>query len=348
MRLLVLTPTRDDTTSLYRAAGVMKDLQRKMPDLQYDLEDIDSIKKLTWSVLKLYDIVYLQRPYKSQNLVAYCKDLGIPIWVDYDDNLLELPRINERATEVYSNDPIRSQLKEIAKMATVVTVSTAELGRYYGQFNKNVKVIPNALDIEYIGPPREKVNEKKVIMWRGGDSHRGDVYRFSNQIFPATLRASDWSFLWAGFNFAERMAWYFGRDILLDDLADAFGNNVYEPAKDPTHYFRWIRDIGPRALHFPLEDSLFNRCKSNIAALEGTWSGAVCLVPDWEEWQIPGTIRYNNPVEYGEKLKMILEEQFSFNKYRGQALDYIMEHYRLSRINNLRKDLINELMNTKA
>ena len=344
MRLLVITTTRDDTTSLYRAAGIMKNLKMQMPDLDYDLHDLDKMQGLTWSLFTLYDAVFLQRPYKSLKLVTYLKDMGVPIWLDYDDNLFEIPAVNERAAKVYNDPVIRRELEEMAKLADIITVSTAGLKDVYDKFCKDVRVIPNALDFFYLGEAREKPDDKKVIIWRGGDSHRGDVYHYANKIFPAAVKHNDWLWLWSGFNFAERAAWYFCRDVVLEDLSKAFGNQKFEEPKDPTHYFRWLRNLGARAMHVPLSDSVFNRCKSNIAALEGTWSGAVCLVPDWEEWQIPGTLKYKDAAEFGEKLEAILLEQFSFNKYRGQALEYIKDVHNLTKVNGLRVQLIRDLI----
>ena len=94
----------------------------------------------------------------------------------------------------------------------------------------------------------------------------------------------------------------------------------------------------------PLHDSYFNRCKSNIAALEGTYAGAVCLVPDWPEWQIPGTLKYKTQEEFAEKAEIILKEQFSVAKYRGQAMEYIRENHDLAKVNQARVDLVNELL----
>jgi hypothetical protein len=97
-------------------------------------------------------------------------------------------------------------------------------------------------------------------------------------------------------------------------------------------------------MQVPLADSIFNRCKSNIAWIEGSFAGAVCLVPDWEEWQMPGTVRYSNPAEYGEKMKLLLNNNFNYRKYNDLSWEYIMDNLTLSRVNGQRIEILKGLV----
>ena len=328
MKILALTPTRDDTTSFYRAAGVFRDLQNKMPELKIDLYDYSQLPKITWSLLCLYDIVFMQRPWNQTGLAKYLNEMRIPLWIDYDDNLFEIPQANQRAFDAYMTDEgIRNNMIEIAKNADIVTVSTGALKTVYDHLNKNVKVIPNALDFNIIGSPQEGPT-KQSLLWRGGDSHRMDIRVHEIGILENMNKYQDWDFVFAGYN-----PWQF-----------VAKNKKYIKPMDPILYFNWIKAFAPRAMHIPLANDFFNQCKSNIAALEGTFAGAVCLVPDWQEWQIPGTIRYSSHEDYGEKLDQLLKGGFSYNKYRGQALDYIREFYNLNTVNEMRVEVVNELM----
>lgn len=328
MRILALTITKDDTTSWYRAAGVFRDMMRKMPGLTIDTHDISKIGNLTWSTLTQYDIVFQQRPYASLPLTKFLKDLHIPVWIDYDDNLFEIPQANNRAFDTFSDEKVHQNLAEIAKLADVITVSTAALKTLYGPLNKNVRVVPNALLFDFIGEPAQGTTQKTVL-WRGGDSHRMDLRVHEIQILQAQDKYKDWNFVYAGYN-----PWEF-----------YLPNKKYRKPEDPVLYFKWLKEYRPRVMQVPLYNDFFNHCKSNIAALEGTFSGAVCLVPDWEEWNvIPGTIKYKDPQDYGEKLDFLLRDQISYNKFRNQALDYIREYYDLKHVNRLRVEVVNELM----
>lgn len=330
MKLLALTVNKDDTTSFYRASGVMRDLQRKIPELQIDLNNASAIGTLTWSTLCLYDMVFLQRPFNSLNLVRFLRQMNIPVWIDYDDNLFEIPQDNSRAFDTYQDQNIQTMLIEMAKIANVVTVSTAGLKTVYDHFNKDVRVVPNAINFDLIGE-EPKPGTSKIMYWRGGDSHRLDLAIYLMQIMDYQSKYADWKWIYAGYN-----PW----EINLK-------NKVYRKPQDPVIYFQQYRADAAMAMHVPLHDSYFNHCKSNIAALEGIWGGAVCLVPDWEEWQIPGTIRYKTIEQYGEGLKTLLNEEISFNKYRSLAMEYIRDNYALSKINELRAQIVRDLMDQK-
>jgi len=228
------------------------------------------------------------------------------------------------------NKQIQDMMADIAKTADVITVSTHGLKQAYGQLNNDVRVIHNALNFESIGTEQQGPTNK-VMLWRGGDSHQEDFDTYKYVILHRQIEYTEWLWTYAGNDFYDA----------------ATPNSLYLPPKDPTHYFKWLKESANRAMQVPLTDSFFNHCKSNIAALEGTWGGAVCLVPDWEEWQIPGTLKYKTVAEYGEKLDVILKEQISFNKYRGQAMEYIREFYSLDKVNDLRVELLRELVDRK-
>ena len=297
-----------------------------MPDLHVDLHDISKLQNIDWSLLCLYDVVFLQRPWNNIAIVKYLKELKIPVWIDYDDLLFQIPRANRRAYGTYMNEQIHNTLTEIAKNADIISVSTSSLKMFYDQLNKNVRIVPNALNFELIGPEQQGKTEK-VMLWRGGDSHQQDFDTYKEEIITRQLSYQDWVFTYAGTDFYDA----------------ATPNSIFLGPKDPTIYFSWLKTAANRAMQVPLHDCFFNHCKSNIAALEGTFGGAVCIVPDWEEWQIPGTLKYKTVEEYGEKMDIVLKEQISFNKYRGQAMEYIREFYSLDKVNNLRVQILREL-----
>lgn len=326
-RLLALTITKDDTTSFYRAAGVMRDIVRQIPDLIVDIHDVSKIGKMTWSLLSQYDAVFLQRPYMLTELFTYLKEMNIPIWVDYDDNLFQVPDANHRAFDLFMDEKIQKNLVEIAKKADVITVSTQALKTMYETACKDVRVIPNCLPVEFIGSEAQ-LGKRKSMLWRGGDSHRLDIDVYEYEIGEAMDKYKEWDFAFAGFNPYRIMK----------------PNKKYRKPEDVILYMKWIREYNPIGMWVPLLDNYFNRCKSNIAALEGTFAGAVCLVPDWEEWQIPGTLKYKTPEEFGEKAQMILNGQVNAKKYRAMALEYIRDNYDLNRVNKLRVELVKELL----
>ena len=328
MKLLSLTITKVDSTSFYRANGVFGDLQRRMPDLHITSMDVKDLRNMGWPDLKLFDIVFMQRPYSGLNLqmARFVKDMRMPLWIDFDDNLFEIPRGN-RAKDTFMNPATRKNIEETARLADVISVSTGALAEIYTQLNKNVVVIPNALDTKNLLPRPKKQTE--AVLWRGSDTHNLDLYLYAEEIYSIHETYTTNEFLYLGYD-----PWFI----------PPTPNFKYAKATDPILYFQQISKIAPKIMHVPLVDSHFNRCKSDIAYLEGTYAGAVCLVPDWPEWQHPGTVRYNSVEEYAEKLRQLLNGGTSFNKYNRQAWEYIMQNRTLEVVNQQRVDLLNQLI----
>ena len=55
--------------------------------------------------------------------------------------------------------------------------------------------------------------------------------------------------------------------------------------REVPRYFQNLRRLKPTYCFVPLYDDVFNRCKSGIAWLEGTYAGAVCLASALPEFQ---------------------------------------------------------------
>jgi hypothetical protein len=327
MKLLSLTITKVDSTSFYRANGVFGNLKNKIP-LDITSIDIKNLRDMNWSDLMLYDIVFMQRPYSALNfqMARFVKDMNIPLWIDFDDNLFEIP-LDNRAFDVFSAEKVKQQIAEISKLADVITVSTLALKKVFMQFNQRVEVIPNAINTSILRPRPKKTT--KTVLWRGSDTHQLDLFVHADEIFKAQNTYGEWNFTYFGYN-----PWFI----------PGTKNKKYIKATDPILYLQQLASLAPTIMQVPLVDSHFNRCKSNIAYLEGTYAGAVCLVPDWPEWQLPGTVRYKNATEYAEKLELLLNNKISFKKYNREAWKYITENLTLDTVNNQRAEILTQLV----
>jgi hypothetical protein len=325
MKLLSLTINRNDSTSFYRANGVFHDLMSRMP---LDIRSLDhnDVKMESWSTLLLYDMVYMQRPYSAMSvkMAEYLRELGIPLWVDYDDHLLEVPAFN-RAFDVFSEPTIQQNICKILGLASLVTVSTPNLKIAYDTLSKNVHVVPNAIDLRLLNYREVKLKREKTILWRGSDTHQHDLAFYMDPILQQTAAFADWKWVYFGYN-----PWFF----------PPTPNHFYQKPTDPLYYFRHIHNLKPQIMQVPLADSVFNRCKSNIAWLEGTFAGAVCLVPEWDGWKNPGAITYNSLEQYAEKLKLLIAGNINTVKYNHLSWEYILDTLTLEKANETRKELL--------
>jgi hypothetical protein len=101
-------------------------------------------------------------------------------------------------------------------------------------------------------------------------------------------------------------------------------------------------DMAPACLHVPLADNMFNRAKSNIAAIEGGFAGAVCVCPNW--WNLPGTLSYNDGPSYYQAIKSVITGEIDKIAYNRILWEYVMDELPLSKINVLRLQIINSLL----
>jgi hypothetical protein len=280
------------------------------------------------------DAIMIQRPFSKEalNLCGYIKLLGIKLWIDYDDNLFALNPEND-VSEMYDDTNIKENIKGILRMADVVTVPTENLKQDYSEFNKNITVIPNAFNDTIFFRPKELAPRTNNCAWRGPRTHIWDLLSHINEINQLTEKFSDWRFVFMGFRIDKSVLYYYLHNT---------NNKAHIPSMDPVIYFKALMDMSPSCLHVPLADNPFNRAKSNIAAIEGNYAGAVCVVPAW--WNMPGTIPYTDGKSYYEGIKSVLSGEVDKVAMNKEAWDYIMDCLRLSKVNEQRIDIIKSLL----
>lgn len=324
--ILFLTYNSADACSFYRAGGVVKDL-RRVCDHVITVAQWNRID-LNWQTLLDFDIIMMQRPFSraAKELCIGIKSMNIPLWIDYDDNLFCVPPEN-RSNKIYDKPEIKSQIEEIIKMADVITVTNQDLKESLIQFNKNIEIIPNAFNDSIFRRGILRKREKLVI-WRGTDTHIWDIMRYGRSISKATAEFPDYRFVYLGFN-----PWFLNQAANQSFIADEM---------DIIYYFNHVFSMAPMVMQVPIVDELFNRCKSNIAYIEGTYFGALCVVPKW--WDVPGALSYDSEGSYYEALKQALSGEVDIEAQNAMAWQYIMDELTLSKVNVKRLNVINSLL----
>jgi hypothetical protein len=325
MEILFLTVQQSDTCAFYRSSGVVPDLRTKTKH-NITLTQMDRVN-LDWSFITQFDLVMIQRGFTKEvlNLCGYIKHCNIKLWVDYDDHLFAVNPENP-TYQLYASPDIQANIKGILKLADVVTVPTEYLRQAYIEFNKNIVVVPNALN-DLLFKRAELVPRTNHCIWRGPPAHIYDLMSHADQINHIIKEFDQWRFVFMGFS-----PWF---------LAETT-NKFNIPVMDIVIYFKTFVDLAPSCMHVPLADNAFNRTKSNIAAIEGTYAGAVCVVPAW--WNFPGTIPYNNPDEYYEGIRSVLSGEVDKAAMSRIAWEYVQDCLLLSKVNVERLQVINSLL----
>lgn len=325
-RLNCLIPDKLNAVSFYRGVGPLSRLTKNSSNELF----LDFENNMNWGTIAIASALFMILPigkglFKISELAKRC---STPTWLDFDDNLFSIPKWNP-ACVTYTHD-VQKDLKATISICDWVSVTTPELANVISEYNKNVVVIPNALDEQLLGFEYSP-GKNKIINWRGGNTHSEDLKSILGVIknIQATKNFMDWTWSFLGPN--SEIA---KKTLPSAKVIDRLGL---------VEYFETIKEMSPMLQIVPLVDHPFNRSKSNIAWIEGTWSGAVTIAPHYlEEFQKPGVVHYSSPEQLEEILQDFMKHPEKLEALYSLSFNYIKEHLLLSKVNLQREKLLYE------
>lgn len=196
------------------------------------------------------------------NLIRYCRKNGKATVIDVDDWWFGIPYTHP--DWIHLRLYPRKFMEKCWEEATAITVPTKELKKKMLQYNRNVFVIPNFLDLNLWESektdvksriaqqvPKHNLLEAVIVGWAGGCSHYDDLMMFKD-VVDGLMKSYDYVWLvLAGYDpgiFND-----ISRKIFVSPLPFKF----LPAALD-------VIDIGVA----PLIDNEFNECKSPVKVLE--------------------------------------------------------------------------------
>lgn len=296
--------------------------------------------ELSWNWLMPCDAVLVQRPWLPMHVqvMVQAHMMGLPVWIDWDDDYAAVHPSNP-SYRVFAN--CGEMLDRATVVADIISVSTDEIGRRRCERTKTmskVRVIPNAA--QFPGCDLNKPRMRRVC-WRGGASHEFDLLNF----LPVLVEiAKDKQFSYWDWCFLGDVPWQVLELMPRDRLVSDFGAEPYLYMEAMNKLMPWVHIV-------PLANTPFNPAKSNLAWIEASLAGAIVLAPDWQEWRRPGIANYQDKADFKEKLQAILKCYVS-NKGAHPSAQFsqrwILENLSLSKVNEQRWDILNQLANVNA
>lgn len=330
--LAVKLPNMTETTSWYRAMGPLGDLRRRVKNL-----NLVFVNEFNWATAGCCDGLFMQRPYTDEHVKTFntAKRCGVPVWLDYDDLLLSLPTDNP-AFFIYMREEIQKNLRDMMTGADVITVSTQYLKECLKHLNKNIVVVPNALNLfalNHLVAGKAQGKRQKIIAWRGSATHQRDVFTMAPGLinFSRETKIADWKWHWMG----DTM--WFATDNMPHEKTFITAPNDVEA------FHEALYDLAPSVLMVPLAKSHFNLCKSHIAWLEASWVGAAAVVPKWPEWDYPGAITYTTENDFVDALREVTSGM-PVEKAAAISMQKIMDCFTLEKVNPMRCDVLCSLL----
>lgn len=295
IRVGVASPGPLDATSYYRCWGPWSRITKIFSN---DIEIVD-LSHMHWKAAMSLDLLFFQRPDNSDHLafIQKAKAYGLPVWIDYDDHMGDVPESNEIGTR-FRTPEVQANITKCLELADLTTTTTPFLATYYSQLCKQVRVIPNAWDNVLFPivnrPPREVKRDYNVICWRGTIYSHMDDFKVIEETFLKLAKAKYNHFLFLG-----------GVPPFASQL-DPKKTTIIQFIEDIGGFFQTFRAERPDVLVVPLVDRPFNRAKSAIAAYEAAYANVPVIAPNWDTWQYSHVTNYNDPNEIHDLVKEVL------------------------------------------
>lgn len=330
MKILLVLQGLHGACPFYRSIGPFKRIEKDNPDIEVQVVDISQDSKPFWMHLTATDVVYFERPVSDSMLGIFrdISELGVKIWIDYDDNLMCLPKWN---ADHVNNGLHKKIIEKCASYADLITTSTFPLQKMFLKYNDNVQIIPNAFD-NCLFKHGFKFSKKKIIFWRGSPTHDSDLEIFHSVYEQIYKFYSDWSWVVIG-----------GGDCSIFKNRENITFLSYTPSL--LSYFRQTLNISPGILLYPLVDNHFNFCKSHIAWLEATYFGAVTIAPNFPEWKKEKgcLVNYKKPEDIPLHIDELINNENDRQQMYIKSRRILQKNYMIDEINKIRIQLMREL-----
>lgn len=217
------------------------------------------------------DVVVLQRQVTQHQILEMrrLKQFTDRFMVyELDDYLPNLP-IKSVHRETMPKDVVKS-LRQSLQWVDKFVVSTEPLAEAVSSFHNNIEVVENCLPVEwwsdFSGVEQESKSDRPRVGWAGGSGHTGDL-----ELIADVVQALSDEVHWVFFGMCPpKLRPY------VHELHEGVDIHQY-PAK--------LASLNLDLALAPLEDNLFNRCKSNLKLLEYGACGYPVVCTDTAPYQ---------------------------------------------------------------
>jgi glycosyltransferase involved in cell wall biosynthesis len=304
----LVLPSDTSGVGKFRSVSPHIKLQNLYPeDFHVDIDYSPKINDINY--WKKYQIVHFHRSFGNMdqcaNLVRSLKNLGIIMIADIDDYWM--PTKEHPIHQLILENKMNQKIMDNLKAASYVITTTELFANEIKKLNKNVIVLPNAIDPnegQFNQPtlPSDKIR----IGWLGGSSHLHDLKLLDGMVSKLQPIQDKLQYYVCGFDTRgtvtelnkqtgeqkqrpirpEETIWVKYEEIFTNNYKivspeyklylDKFEDSVY-PKLDDENYVRvWTRPVDTYARNYsnfdislaPIKNHIFNRMKSQLKVIE--------------------------------------------------------------------------------
>lgn len=277
--------------------------------------------------------VRIQRQATPQqlNFVKYLKALGdkmgFSVVYEIDDVVFykDIPKYN-KFRGAFVDDKIKEATTEMMSMCDEITVTCDYMKEYYKEHtgNENITVIPNypprywldQYDETGIEQNYSKRRKKPRVLYAGSGAHfdvdnvvgQKDDFGHVVDTVIKTVNKYQWVFMGA-------------YPMKLHNLVRA-GKIEFHPWTTLYEYPRLVKKIRANVMVAPLQDNIFNRCKSDLKYIEGCALGIPTVCQDMCTYE-NAMFKFNTADEMVDQIDNIMSEKTNYMKYVRKGREVI-------------------------
>jgi glycosyltransferase involved in cell wall biosynthesis len=296
---------------------------------------------------KQFDIIHYHRHFgpheRMDSLFAELRSAGVVLIMDIDD--FWEPATTHPLFEIVRKEGLTQKIKEVVEKSQYVTTTTNIFANHIKPLNKNVYVIPNALNMEdkmWTSEVMPNQTDKCRISWIGGSSHHHDL-KLMEQSIKMLYGSKDledrFQFVMCGFDTrgtiteirpdgSKNSRNIQPHETIWMKFEEIFTANYKEQAKDP-EYFKWLSKIKREEYPDMYKKNYIRRWTLPLTQYGKHYDYCdVCLAPidaidryKTEKGQIINRTNYFNEVkselkiiEAGMKKKALIAQDFGIYK----------------------------------
>jgi len=329
VNLLIATDPRNaPSVQFYRTVGPCSQLPEEINVTVKTQNELLQLEQWAWG---RFQAILIERPHtpEGHTLIHIAKTYGVKVWLDIDDDLVNIPIWNEASTQ-WAHPKAQERIMAAFQAADLLTVSTPALLKLYGGANKNIACIPNAFnDAVFTPAPIQPQGRPVKMAWRGSGKHSGDIEEVKRPLLKAY---ADTGMRWKFYG-AQPPAWL------------PFQHGEYRKFSPLYDYFLQLAADAPDWLFVPLMNILFNHAKSKCAAIEQFMlsGGAVIAPHGLPEFNMPGVLRYRDNADLTNIFADIAKGKVTKEEYAQAGQEHIKTHLSLSALNVQRSALLKQM-----
>lgn len=297
---------------------------------------VNTSKILYKSVFKDISIVLYTRnsAYDIEQLIKFRKEFGFKLVVDIDD-YWHLPQ-NHTLYKYWMDFKMSDAITYAISKSDLVTTTNAYLRDKIYPLNKKVEIIPNALPYGEKQFNSEKLDTKNIL-YSANITHLEDLkgISFFLEMCKNNGDIQKYAFCLAGISNNNQ-----GFNKIFQEMqkeSSKFGNYKIWPYLKLENYMEHYKHA--RISIAPLLNNEFNKCKSNLKALEAGCKGIPLLCSDVGPYRDLPAIHCKSNKDWYNNLKDLVRNPDKIDKAGSELEEYVKTNYNLKTINDKRKTI---------